>query len=119
MKHHKRTRTLGREKGQRKALLKSLAVALVTRHSIQTTEAKAKELRPFIEKLVTHAKKGTLASHRDSISSLGVKAGEKLFGVIAPLFKDRKGGYTRVIKMERRKQDGASMAIVEFVEKIK
>lgn len=118
MKHHKTKRTLGRRnKDQRDALLKSLACSLVKNEKIKTTEAKAKELRPFIEKLVTKAASGTLASRRLVISRLGNETlGNKLVEDIAPQYKERPGGYTRIIKLPLRASDAAKMAQIEFVK---
>ncbi len=102
----------------RNALLKSLALSLIIHGRIQTTEAKAKELRPFIEKLVTRAKVGDLASRRVIISRLMNRAPETkiLIEEIAPKFKDVQGGYTRILKLPARKSDGALMALIEFVK---
>jgi len=116
MKHHSKTRKLGRTKSVRKALIRSLAEALILNGKIKTTEAKAKELRPFIEKLITKGKKGDLAARRVAISRLiGVQLVGKLFSEIAPKFADRNGGYTRVVKLPARGGDGSKMAIIEFV----
>lgn len=116
MRHHDNIRKFGRETGQRKALLKSLALALVTQKKITTTEAKAKELRPFVEKLVTRAKIKTLASRRLLIERLGVAEGvDELLKVLAPKYEKRAGGYTRIIKLPRRLSDGSNMAVIEFV----
>ncbi|MFA6523949.1 MAG: 50S ribosomal protein L17 [Candidatus Paceibacterota bacterium] len=117
MRHHNSKRKFGREKNERKALLNSLALNLIIREKIKTTEPKAKELKPFIEKLVTRAKKGDLATRRTVISKLSNRSREvkKLFEVIAPKYADKKGGYTRVLKLGARKSDGAKMAIIEFV----
>ncbi len=117
MRHHNNTRKFGRDKTQKKALLNSLALNLIVREKIKTTEPKAKELRPFIEKLVTRAKKGNLATRKLIISKLSNRNKEvkKLFDVIAPKYADKKGGYTRVLKLGARKSDGAKMAIIEFV----
>ncbi|MCX6713378.1 MAG: 50S ribosomal protein L17 [Candidatus Vogelbacteria bacterium] len=114
MKHHSKIRKLGRTRNVRKALIRSLAEALVISGKIKTTEAKAKELRPFIEKLVTKAKKGDLASTRAINSKLGEVSG-KLIKEIAPRYATRAGGYTRIIKMSARPGDGSPMAIIEFV----
>ena len=95
--------------------MKSLAVNLIKSEKIKTTEAKAKELRPFIEKLVTKAKKGGLAEKRMVISAIGNLSAKKLFEKIAPNYKDRNGGYTRIVKMPRRKTDGSKISIIEFV----
>ncbi|MEI6280428.1 MAG: 50S ribosomal protein L17 [bacterium] len=117
MRHHNNVRKFGRGKVQRHALLNSLALNLIVREKIKTTEPKAKELRPFIEKLVTRAKKGDLATRRLIIAKLSNRSLEvkKLFEVLAPKYADKKGGYTRVLKLGARKSDGAKMAIIEFV----
>jgi large subunit ribosomal protein L17 len=117
MRHHNTKRKFGLRKVQRHALFNSLALNLIVREKIKTTEPKAKELRPFIEKLVTSAKKGDLATRRLIISKLSNRSIEvkKLFDVIAPRYADKKGGYTRVLKLGARKSDGARMAIIEFV----
>lgn len=117
MRHHNNKRKFGRSKNQKKALLSSLALNLIIKEKIKTTEPKAKELRPFIEKLVTKAKKGDIATRRFVISKLTNRSREvkKLFEVIAPKYLEKKGGYTRVLKLGVRKSDGASMALIEFV----
>jgi len=93
-----------------------LAEGLIKEGKITTTEARAKELRTFVEPLITRAKKGTLASRRLVISRLGTEArAKKLVDDIAPRYKDRQGGYTRVIKLPARKGDASPMAIIEFV----
>lgn len=118
MRHHNKNRKFGRKKSVRSALMKSLALSLIVHGRIKTTEAKAKELRPFIEKLVTKAKAGDLASRRVVISRLMNRAPEtkKLFEEVAPKFKDVTGGYTRVLKLPPRVSDGAKMALIEFVK---
>ena len=108
-------RKFGREKQQRKALFKALATALIDNGKIKTTEAKAKSLSVFIQKLVTKAKKGGLAVRRDLSSDIGVKAVKKLVDEIAPNYKERKGGYVRVVRLGRRMSDGSPMALIEFV----
>lgn len=116
MKHHKRGRTLGKSSTQRMAILKSLSRSLVLHGKIRTTEAKAKELRPFIERMVTQGKKGTAASQRLLISRIGgTEEAAKLFKEIAPRYKDRQGGYTRIVKLPRRLSDSAAMAQISFV----
>lgn len=117
MRHHKSLRTFGREKNQRNALIKSLMRSLVVHEGITTTEAKAKELRMFIEKLVTKAKTDSVATRRLLASRLGdVRAAKKLVEVIAPAHKARNGGYTRVVKLPIRKTDSARMAHIHFVK---
>jgi large subunit ribosomal protein L17 len=117
MRHHNSKRKFGREKNQRNALIHSLALNLIVREKIKTTLPKAKELRPFIEKLVTHAKRNNLATRKLVIAKLSNRSKEtkKLFDVLAPKYADKKGGYTRILKLGVRKSDGAEMAIIEFV----
>jgi large subunit ribosomal protein L17 len=117
MRHHNNKRKFGLDKMGKRALFNSLALDLIIREKIKTTEPKAKELRPFIEKLVTRAKKGDLATRRLIISKLANRRSEvkKLFEVLAPKYADKKGGYTRILKLGARKSDGAKMAIIEFV----
>jgi large subunit ribosomal protein L17 len=119
MRHHKNIRKFGRVKKGREALLRSLARALIIKERITTTEAKAKELRPFVEKLVTKATQATVASRRLVAARLGGGGDEDplkiLFDTIAPKYKNRSGGYTRIIKIAPRKSDASKMAIIEFV----
>ena len=117
MRHGNNKRKFGRVRKVRKALINSLTLNLIVRGKIKTTEAKAKELRPFVEKLVTRAKGGSSATRRLIIAKLWGRRSEvaKLFEVIAPKYKDRNGGYTRVLKLGARRSDGAPMAIIEFV----
>lgn len=90
-------------------------VSLIRDEKIKTTEAKAKELRPNIEKLITKAKKDTLANRRVAISRIGTVATGKLFKDIAPRYENRAGGYTRIVKLGKRAGDASPMAIIEFV----
>ncbi|MEK7136012.1 MAG: 50S ribosomal protein L17 [Patescibacteria group bacterium] len=116
MKHHGNTSKLGRESGAREALLRGLAKNLILHGRIQTTEPKAKALRPFIEKIVTIARHDTVGARRLVVSRLGgeVKT-DKLFKEIAPRYLERAGGYTRIIKMPARSGDASPQAIIEFV----
>lgn len=117
MRHGNQNRTLGRPRSQRTALLRGLAVSLIRDGKIKTTEAKAKELRPFAEKLVTYAKIDSVASRRKAASVLGEPKKEtikKLFEEIAPQYKERNGGYTRIIKMGRTLA-GRDEAVIEYV----
>ncbi len=118
MNHHKSARKFGREKNARTALMRSLVLALIDKESITTTEAKAKELRPRIEKLVTKAKESTLANKRVVLSRLynNTKAMRKLFGDISPRFEGVSGGYTRIVKLGARKGDASKMAVIEFTK---
>ncbi len=116
MRHHDNVRKFGRSASQRKALLKSLARSLVLHEGIETTEAKAKELRPFVEKLITAGKANTLSSRRLVSARLGSPvAVKKIFDTLAPKYVDRKGGYTRIVKLPIRLGDGAKMAHIAFV----
>ncbi|MEK9183583.1 MAG: 50S ribosomal protein L17 [Patescibacteria group bacterium] len=115
MRHKKTRGKFGREKNARKALLKSLAANLIRDGKIRTTEAKAKTLRPFVEKFITKAKVGGLANRRLMASKIGNVSAKKLFDKIAPLYLKRSGGYVRIMKLPRRQSDGSKMSIVEFV----
>lgn len=118
MKHHDSKRKFGREKNQYNALMKSLARSLIKYEAIVTTEAKAKELRPYVEELVTKARKNDLAARRTLSSRLGndTEIAKKLVEVIAPQYAERAGGYTRIIKMPIRIKDAAKMAQISFVK---
>lgn len=117
MRHHNANRTFNRSKNQRTALMKGLAASLITRERIETTEAKAKELRPKIEKMITRAKAPTLANKRLLLSGLyhDNTAVKKLVETIAPRYSERSGGYTRITKLMPRKGDASKMAVIEFV----
>ena len=117
MRHHSNVRKFGRTRSQRQALLKGLMLALIAHGKIETTEAKAKELRPMIEKMVTKANVGTLASRRLVTSRLYNLTAEakNLIDNIAPKYKGRSGGYTRITKLPRRAGDASKMAVIEFI----
>ncbi len=117
MKHHKSFRKFGREKNQRKAFVRALLINLIRHGRIETTEARAKEIRPFVEKLVTLAKEDTVSRRRLVASRLINQEAEtaKLFAEYAPKYKEVAGGYTRIIKLPTRLSDGAEKAIIEFV----
>lgn len=116
MRHHNKNRTLGRTSNQRRALLKSLACSLIRDEKIVTTEAKAKELRPFIERMVTHGKDDSVTSRRFISSRIGsTEMASKLVTDISSKYADREGGYTRIIKLPIRKSDASKMARIEFV----
>lgn len=117
MRHGKKFNHLGRKKGHRRALLANLANALIEHKRINTTLAKAKALRVYVEPLVTKAKNNTVHNQRTVFSYLQNKEAIKtLFGDISEKIGDRPGGYTRVIKTGFRKGDGAEMAMIEFVD---
>ncbi len=116
MRHHSNVRKFGREKTQRHALMRSLARNLIRDSRIKTTTAKAKELRPFVEKLVTKAKVSTIATRRLIISRIhGADETKKLIDTIAPKYMDRKGGYIRIVRLPNRDLDGSPMSLIEFV----
>ena len=116
-RHGYQGRKFHRERDQREALIKGLADSLVLNGRIETTLPKAKELRPYVEKLVTKAKKGDLHNRRQIISSLQtLEAAHKLVDDIAPRLKDRDSGYLRIKKTDYRRGDNAPLATIEFVD---
>ena len=115
MKKRIHKHTLSRKAGPRKALLRSLLRSLILQEKIETTQAKAKAISPMAEKLVTKAKKGGVAQRRRLVSLVDGESAKKLVDVIAPRYQDRKGGYTRIVKLVPRKSDSAKRAIIEFV----
>ena len=118
MRHRVGGRKLQRTSSHRAALFRNMAAALIKHEQITTTLAKAKELRPYVEKLVTLAKKGGLSNRRLAHARLMDETQlVKLFDVIAPRYAERSGGYTRVIKAGIRASDAAAMAIIEFVDR--
>jgi len=118
MRHRVGHRKLQRTSSHRTALFRNMAAALIKHEQITTTTAKAKELRPYVEKLVTLAKKGGLSNRRLAHARLLDDAQlQKLFDVIAARYADRNGGYTRIIKAGIRKNDAAPISIIEFVDR--
>ncbi len=118
MRHRVGHRKLQRTSSHRAALFRNMSAALIKHEQITTTVAKAKELRPYVEKLITLAKKGGLSNRRLAQSRLMDDAQlNKLFDVIAPRYAKRAGGYCRVVKAGIRMSDAASMAIIEFVDR--
>ena len=116
MRHQKEGRKFGRITGRRKSFLAILMHNLIMENKIQTTEARAKEIRPMIEKLVTVAKKGDLAALRLLMKRIPKDSAYKLYNEIAPKYKDRNGGYLRIVKTsELRKRDGSVKVVIEFV----
>ena len=117
MRHQRKTIKLGRKEGHRKSLLSNLAVSLIEHNRIKTTLAKAKALRPLAEKLVTIGKKNTIHARRTAKAVLRQDdAVTKLFAEIAPRAADRKGGYTRIIKLPQRLSDAAEVAFIEWTD---
>ncbi|MEE3294849.1 MAG: 50S ribosomal protein L17 [Pseudomonadota bacterium] len=118
MRHLKAKRKLNRTSSHRKALLSNMAIALIKHEQIKTTLPKAKELGPFVEKLITLGKKGDLPSRKKAYSILPEKQwAAKIFDVLSERYKDRAGGYTRVLKAGFRYGDSAPMAIIELVDR--
>jgi large subunit ribosomal protein L17 len=118
MRHGKKGRKLGRSSAHRKALMRNLATALFTHGRIRTTETKAKELSMVADKLVTLAKRGDLHAQRQAVAMVFDKAViGRLFKDIAPWYKNRQGGYTRILKLENRPGDNAPMAFIELVDR--
>ena len=118
MRHKISGRKLQRKTGHRKALLRNMSAALIKHEQITTTTAKAKELRPYIEKLITLAKRGGLSNRRLAQSRLQDETQlKKLFDVLAERYADREGGYTRIIKAGYRGSDAAQMAVIELVDR--
>lgn len=117
MRHGRKNRKFGRKANVRRGFIRSLAIAMLTYEKIKTTEARAKELRPYIEKLLTKARGADLAARRLIRGRLGNQEtlANKLVDEIAPRYEGRNGGYTRITKLPHRKGDASPMAIIEFV----
>jgi large subunit ribosomal protein L17 len=117
VRHRKAGRKLGRDTAHRKALYSNLAAALIEHGRIRTTEAKAKEVRPIVEEMITLGKRGDVAAHRQAVAFLRSKpVAHILFADVAPRFADRPGGYTRIVKIGPRQGDAAPMAYLELVD---
>lgn len=117
MKKRVKGRILSREKDQRRALLRSLARQLLLKEKIKTTESKAKEVASFVEKKITKSKLQNLSARRELLKDFSPEIVKKMMTEIAERFKERKGGYTRIIKIGPRKSDGAKMALIEIISK--
>ena len=118
MRHNIKNKKLNRTSSHRKALLMNLSNSLIKHEQITTTLIKAKELRPFVEKILTMGKKADLMSRRRVVSTLqDKKMTKKIFDILAPRYKDRNGGYTRIIKLGNRFGDNAPTAVIEFVDR--
>jgi large subunit ribosomal protein L17 len=117
MRHQRSGKKLGRDSAHRKALYANLTASLIEHGRIRTTETKAKALRPIAEKMITLGRDGSIHARRQALAYLrGQEIVHKLFSEVAPRFKDRPGGYTRVIKLGPRQGDAAPMAYIEFVD---
>lgn len=118
MRHGNSGRKFARTAEHRKAMFANMAASLITHEQIVTTLPKAKDLRPVVEKLVTLAKRGDLNSRRNAVAQIrDEKAVKKLFDVLGPRYKDRNGGYTRVLKAGFRHGDNAAVGVIEFVDR--
>lgn len=115
MLHGNKKKQFGRERNQRNALIKTLVVSLIKNEKVTTTEVKAKALKPVVEKLITKGKAGDLSARRLIARNVGMTSADKILKVLSPKYKDRNGGYLRVIKVKARVSDGAKMAQIEFV----
>ncbi len=119
MRHNKSGRKLSRKTAHRKALMSNLASALVTHKKIKTTDAKAKELRMFVEPLVTFAKRGDIHARRQVLKKIPHKMiVRELFDTVGPAFANRNGGYTRITKLGFRDNDCAPISMIEFVDMV-
>lgn len=117
MRHRRKGRQLSRTASHRKAMLSNMATSLFRHERIKTTTAKAKELRPFAEHLITLARRGDLHARRQAARTIHDKeALKKLFDSLGPRYADRNGGYVRILKLGRRQGDGAEIAVVQLVE---
>jgi len=119
MRHRKHHGSLGLVSGHRRALMANLATALLTHGRIETTEAKARALRPYTEKLITLGKRGDLHARRQALAKLRYRPiVDRLFGDVADACSDRPGGYTRIIKTGFRAGDAAPMAVIELIDEV-
>jgi large subunit ribosomal protein L17 len=117
VRHRKAGRKLGRDAAQRRGLYSNLAAALIEHGRIKTTEAKAKEVRPIVEEMITLGKRGDVAAHRQAVAFLRSKEiAHVLFSEVAPRFAERPGGYTRIVKIGPRQGDAARMVYLELVD---
>ena len=118
MRHGKVHRKLGKKPAHRKAMFANMSAALIKHEQIETTLPKAKELRPIVEKLITLGKRGDLHARRQAIAQVRDETQvQKLFGILGPRYKDRQGGYIRILKAGFRYGDNAANAVIEFVDR--
>jgi large subunit ribosomal protein L17 len=115
MLHGNKKKQLGRKRNQRNALIKTLAVSLIKHEKITTTEAKAKVLKTFVEKLITKGKEANLSAQKLISSRIGAVSATKIVKTLSPKYADRNGGYTRIIKVKTRLSDASKMVQIEFV----
>ncbi len=118
MRHRKSGVVLGRDSAHRKAMFRNMVTSLLDQERIQTTDAKAKELRRWADKMITLGKRGDLHARRNALKTLRSKeVAAKVFGELAERFKDRPGGYTRIIKLGNRNGDAAPLSLIELVDR--
>lgn len=118
MRHRRKGRSLGRTAEHRRALLRNLATSVLAHERVKTTQAKAKEVRPVVERLITWGKRGDLHARRLAFRYVRDRGTlKKLFDVLAPRYAERKGGYTRILRLGRRASDGADEAVIELVDR--
>jgi large subunit ribosomal protein L17 len=118
MRHRRKGRSLGRTAEHRKALLRNLATSVLAHERVRTTKAKAKEVRPVVERLITWGKRGDLHARRQAHRYVrDRKTLKKLFEELAPRYAERKGGYTRILRLGARRGDGADEAVIELVDR--
>ena len=117
MRHRKKTKTLDRNKESREAMLRNLATSIILYEKVKTTKAKAKAVKPVVEKMITLGKKNTLATRRQALKFFYIENPvKKIFEELAPRYKDRTGGYTRITKLGFRQGDSAEMAQIELIK---
>lgn len=116
MKHLRKHKKFGRHEDFRKAFLWNLIGSLILKERIKTTESRAKEIKSLVERVITRAKNDNLANRRLLVKKLNPKLVDKLFKEISPIFSNRSGGYTRILKSGNRKSDGAKMVIIEIIK---
>lgn len=116
MRHNNKVKTLDRKKEVRELMFRNLVTQLLMHEKIKTTSAKAKAIKPIVEKIITKGKKNTLASHREILKYVfEKKVAEKVMKNIAPKYMEKPGGYTRIVKLGARKGDGAEMVMIELI----
>lgn len=116
MRHQKKRNKITKTKDQRKAIYRSMVSSLILKEKIITTDTRAKKIKPFLEKCISKAKENSLANRRLLLQYFTPKVVNKLFKELSPRYKERKGGYSRIIKTDSRKNDSAKMAIIELIK---
>ena len=116
MRHRKKRNKLTKTRDQRRALLRSLASSIILKEKVSTTEGRAKKIRPFLEKSISIAKKDNLSNRRNLLKNFSPRVVDKLIKEIGPRYKDRPGGYSRIVKINPSKADSAKMVIIELIK---